>query len=196
MGGCFFRRVPGGSEVAIAGKLSIRFHVTPRSSLFQRPAGARCRRRSRFRPSDRPSAARPSSVRLVAAVLEGQIGSLPGPPAIAGARIAPSVGRPVCRVRADGHVNALRIRRIDCDALDAHVAPMIGVDPIGHRHPSLRRRIPPIRPADVGADVDQVFLGRMGDDARDKSPADDGDTFPFVWLGAGRARALTIWRRG
>jgi len=113
---------------------------------------------------------------LVAAHLDGHIGSLEGSALV----IRAKHGRVAPAIDAGGQIYALGIVGVHGNALDAGQGPIRRANPIGDGNPPLRGIVPAIGTADVGARIHQTFLAGMRNDAGDEPAAAHDHVAPHV----------------
>ncbi len=114
---------------------------------------------------------------LVAAHSEGQVGPPEGSPLVIRTKNGPV---DPATVGAGGQINALRIAGIHGEAVNPHQVRIGHAQPIGDGNPPLRRFIPAVGAAHVGARIHQTFLARMRNDAGDESAAAHDHVAPDI----------------
>ena len=83
-------------------------------------------------------------------------------------------------VSSDGQVEAGGIRRVETDALHPDIVLLGRADPIEQGYPRAGGGVPAIRPADVGAGINEVGLGGVEDNPIDEAAGYDLDVVPDV----------------
>lgn len=118
--------------------------------------------------------------RHVAAQLERQLGLLPARAPVVGAQHGTVRRVPVVGVRADGRVHLVGVDGVGGEAHHPRVPPVVPADRVKERGPGLRRLLPAVGAADVGAGVGEVLLGAVEDDAGDEAAPVDARVLPGV----------------
>ncbi len=130
-----------------------------------------------------------ASAALVAAELEWHVRALESSSTIARTQDC-AIWSLRIRVGATGKINAVRIRRIDCNALDTHQVQIRIGNPVQKRLPAAALSIPAVGAANVSASVAQTLFFWMKDDAINKAATHDLNILPGIGLGSKFARLI------